>query len=260
MMVSSLSVAFAESVYDINIPSGSADVDAPFHWSSEKDGDTSGFIEIVVNDTIFWRNGDTVAHTVTSGKPLTGPDGVFESGKIGPGKFFLQKFEEVGEFPYYCTIHPWRTGLVSVLSGYSVVPNVALDVGDGSSVFNLEYKFNRIINRVNVDEDEKTITLELRGNSINDDKTMTLLLPPALISGISSVSVDDNITESFTQEFEDEITIMVINEIPNNAKSITITGATIVPEFAGITMIILISSIAMMIWMTRNQLIVRLKA
>ena len=29
-------VTFAES-YDINIPSGSADKNAPFHWSSEKD-------------------------------------------------------------------------------------------------------------------------------------------------------------------------------------------------------------------------------
>ena len=76
-MLPSLSFAFAESVYDINIPSGSADMSAPFHWSSEKDGDTSGFIEIIVNDTIFWRNGDTVTHTVTSGTPKSGPDGIY---------------------------------------------------------------------------------------------------------------------------------------------------------------------------------------
>jgi len=53
MIIPLQSVAFAESTYDINIPSGSADRDSPFHWSSEKDGDTSGFIEIVVNDTVF---------------------------------------------------------------------------------------------------------------------------------------------------------------------------------------------------------------
>ena len=78
------SMAYAETVYDINIPSGSADKDAPFHWVSEKDGDTSGFIEIIVNDTIHWKNGDTVAHTITSGLPKTGHDGIFDSSNINP--------------------------------------------------------------------------------------------------------------------------------------------------------------------------------
>ena len=58
MIIPLQSIAFVELSYDINIPSGSADKDSPFHWSSEKDGDTSGFIEIIVNDTVFWKNGD----------------------------------------------------------------------------------------------------------------------------------------------------------------------------------------------------------
>ena len=240
MLLPFSSVVFAESSYDINIPSGSADKDSSFHWSSEKDGNTSGFIEIIVNDTVFWKNGDTVTHTVTSGTPLNGPDGVFDSGKMSPGKFFVQKFTEVGEFSYYCALHPWRTGLVSVISGHSYLPNVGSDFGDGTNVFDLEYKFNRLVNRASIDESTKTISLELKGNTINDDNTLTLFLPPALISGISSVSVDSIMTENFTQEFEDEITVLIINEIPSNAKSITITGTTIVPEFGTITAMILV--------------------
>jgi len=178
-------------------------------------------------------------HTVTSGTPLNGPDGIFDSGKIGPGKFFVQKFTEVGEFPYYCTIHPWRTGLVSVVSGHSYLPNVGSDFGDGSNVFDLEYKFNRLVDRASIDESAKSISFELKGNTINDDDTLTLFLPAALISGISSVSIDGTMTEEFAQEFEDEITILIINEVPSDAKSITITGTTIVPEFGTITIIIL---------------------
>jgi len=243
---------FAES-YDINIPSGSADKNAPFHWSSEKDGDTSGFIEIVVNDTIFWRNGDTVSHTVTSGTPSNGPDGIFDSGDIGPGKFFTQKFTDVGEFPYYCSIHPWRTGLVSVLSGHSVLPNIGSDFGDGSNVFDIEYKFNRLVNSISINENAKSISLELKGNTINDDNTLTLFLPSALISGISSMSIDGVTTDEFTQEFEDDFTILVINEVPSNAKSIIITGTTIVPEFTGLALIVLTISISMIVWLTRKQ-------
>ena len=258
MIIPLQSIAFAESSYDINIPSGSADRDSPFHWSSEKDGDTSGFIEIIVNDTVFWKNGDMATHTVTSGTPLNGPDGIFDSGRIGPGKFFVQKFTEVGEFPYYCTLHPWRTGLVSVISGHSILPNVGSDFGDGTNVFDLDYKFNRLVDRASIDESTKSISFELRGNTINDDNTLTLFLPSALISGISSVYIDGIMTDDFSQEFEDEtIIILSINEIPRNAKSITITGTSIVPEFTGLALLVLIVSISTIVLVTQKQSILR---
>ena len=59
--------AFAEASYDINIPTGAASPDAPYFWQSEKDGSTTGDVEILVGDTINWKNADTAAHTVTSG-------------------------------------------------------------------------------------------------------------------------------------------------------------------------------------------------
>jgi len=255
-LLSSSSV-LAESVYDINIPSGSADMSAPFHWSSEKDGDASGFIEIIVNDTIFWKNGDTTSHTVTSGTPRLGPDGIFDSGKIGLGKSFVQKFTEIGEFPYYCTLHPWKTGLVSVSSGYSILPNVGSDFGDGTNTFDLEYKFNRLVDHVSIDKNTKSISLELKGNTINDDNTLTLFLPSALISGISSVSIDGVMTEEFSQEFDSETTVLIINQIPSYAKLITINGTTIIPEFAGLAIVILFLSISIIVWVTRKQSILR---
>jgi predicted secreted protein with PEFG-CTERM motif len=252
-LVPLVSSVYAQSIYDINIPSGSADPNAPFHWQSEKDGDTSGFIEIIVNDVIHWKNGDTVDHTITSGTPENGPDGIFDSGNLEAGKLFVQEFTEIGEFPYYCTIHPWRTGLVSVVSGYSVLPNVASEIGEGMTTFDLEYKFNRLLRTASVDENSKSILFELQGRTMSEDNTLTMLLPSELISGVSSVSIDGTSTENYTQELEDGLSILVINDIPPSSESITITGATIIPEFAELTLIVLVMSIAMIVLFTRRQ-------
>jgi hypothetical protein len=253
MIIPLFSIVHAGIIYDITIPSGSADPNAPFHWSSEKDGDTSGFIEIIVGEVIHWKNADTVSHTVTSGTPQSGPDGFFDSGKLGPGDVFVHKFTEKGEFQYYCTIHPWRTGLVTVVSGNSFLPKVASDVGDGKTTFVLEYKFNRLLSKPTVDENSKSITFELQGRGMSDENTLTLFLPSALISGISSVSIDGIFTDKFTQEREDDLTILVIDEIPQFSESITLTGSTIVPEFADLAIIVLITSIPMIILATRKQ-------
>jgi len=244
--------AFAESIYDIKMPSGSADVNAPFHWSSEKDGDTSGHIEIIINDIIQWKNADTVAHTVTSGTPQNGPSGIFDSGEIKPGGIFVQQFTEIGKFPYYCTIHPWREGIVNVVSGNSILPKVGSDIGDGSKTFDLEYKFNRILNQATIDETSKSITLELKGKTLNEENTLMIILPSSLISGISSITIDEIPSEKFTQNFEDNNTILVINEIPPYAKSITMKGTTIIPEFHEFALLTLMLSFVAAIFISKK--------
>lgn len=245
--MSFFSLASAETSYDIIIPSGSADSNAPFHWSSEKDGDTSGYIQIIVKDSVVWKNADTVEHTVTSGTPKNGPDGIFDSGNIVPGKFFSKQFTQVGKYPYFCTIHPWRTGLVDVVSGFSVLPNVASDVGDGGKTFDLEYKFNRLLYSASVVEDKKSLSLTFQGRTNSDDNTLTLLIPPELIDGISAVSIDGQDTENFFQEEENGLTKLVIEDISPSSQEIIITGTTIIPEFAEITIVILVISISMII-------------
>ncbi|HII36540.1 MAG TPA: PEFG-CTERM sorting domain-containing protein, partial [Nitrosopumilaceae archaeon] len=63
---------------------------------------------------VTWTNDDTAAHTVTSGNPTDGPDGTFDSSLFGPGKTFSQPFKEAGTFPYFCMVHPWMKGVVTV--------------------------------------------------------------------------------------------------------------------------------------------------
>ena len=123
-MVSVTGVVYAQSSYDINIPTGAASPDAPYFWQNEKDGSTTGNIEIIVGDKVVWKNADTAAHTVTSGTPTDGPDEIFDSGLFAPGKSFPFIFEEKGTYPYFCLVHPWMTGIVSVTEGFSILPNV----------------------------------------------------------------------------------------------------------------------------------------
>ena len=64
---------------------------------------------------IVWSNDDTALHTVTSGALRNGgPDGIFDSGLLGPGATFSHTFTEAGEYSYFCILHPWMAGMVSV--------------------------------------------------------------------------------------------------------------------------------------------------
>ena len=70
-------------------------------------------ISIAVDTTVTWSNDDTAVHTVTSGKvPIH--DELFDSGLILPGDSFDITFADAGTFDYYCIVHPWMTGIVSV--------------------------------------------------------------------------------------------------------------------------------------------------
>lgn len=71
-------------------------------------------VTVDVGGEVIWSNDDTAGHTVTSGTLDAGPDGTFDSSLFMAGKTFSYKFEEAGEFPYFCVVHPWMTGSVIV--------------------------------------------------------------------------------------------------------------------------------------------------
>ena len=72
-------------------------------------------------EIILWTNIDSAAHTVTSGNPVEGKSDYFDSGIIPPGNNFSHKFEDAGLFQYYCELHPWMLGVISV--GDSKIPS-----------------------------------------------------------------------------------------------------------------------------------------
>ena len=73
-----------------------------------------GSVSIGVGDMVTWSNDDTAAHTVTSGTASGGPDGIFDSSLFAADTTFSHTFDEEGTFDYFCMVHPWMVGLITV--------------------------------------------------------------------------------------------------------------------------------------------------
>ncbi len=66
-------------------------------------------VEIAGGGTVTWTNSDSVPHTVT----FDGA-GPASSDQLDQGATFSATFNDAGEFPYHCTVHPEMAGTVVV--------------------------------------------------------------------------------------------------------------------------------------------------
>ncbi|WP_268541697.1 cupredoxin domain-containing protein, partial [Candidatus Nitrosotenuis cloacae] len=71
-------------------------------------------ILVSVGSTVTWTNDDTAAHTVTSGTVESGATGQFDSSLFMAGKTFSVTFDTAGQYQYFCMVHPWMVGTVTV--------------------------------------------------------------------------------------------------------------------------------------------------
>ncbi|PIW35697.1 MAG: PEFG-CTERM domain-containing protein, partial [Nitrosopumilales archaeon CG15_BIG_FIL_POST_REV_8_21_14_020_33_23] len=67
-----------------------------------------------VGGKVIFSNTDTAAHTFTAGTAADGPSGVFDSSLVIAGSSYEWTATTVGDFPYYCMVHPWMKGLIVV--------------------------------------------------------------------------------------------------------------------------------------------------
>jgi len=239
--------AFAQTNYDVNIPTGAANSNAPYFWQSEKDGSTSGDVEILVGDTIVWKNADTSFHTVTSGSEAKGLDGIFDSKEFAPGKSFTYKFSEIGVFPYYCTLHPWMSGVVNVVmnpGSVHSIHNVASGFSDDGLGYEVKYILDTILEQdVFIDTTENALTFRISGDTENEQ--IIIILPTELIENPNTVWIDGVMTD-----FEIDTTssgIKLIVPIEPHSEEIKIMGTNVIPEFGPITLAILGVSVVSMI-------------
>lgn len=241
LLISSIiftNIVFAAS-YDINMPTGSASPVAPYFWQNEKSGLATGDIEILVGDTIIWKNADQAKHTVTSGTPDDGPDGIFGgSDFLAPGQSYQFKFDKKGQYPYYCLIHTWMTGTVLVTDGYQIIPKVGKTIGNGSAMFDVEYQFDRVLSLVTIDKGQKLLTFQIVGHSQSDDNDLKIRLPVDLIDGPFVIIVDGKKITEFEYFKDNDLNTLSIS-MPVDSKLLTIIGTSIVPEFGSLSIIIL---------------------
>jgi plastocyanin len=259
IIVALISIPLVDHVYattfDINMPTGSASPDAPYFWQNEKTGEATGDIVISVGDTIVWKNGDAAKHTITSGTVEGGPDGNFGGTDfLVPGEFYAFTFTETGNYPYFCLIHPWMIGVVTVTNeGYKVVADVGNDAGDGLTSFNVDYQFSGIISDATINEEKKSITFQITNDAKSNNHNLLMLLPSDLIDGPYAIFVDDEKNLKFEYLPGDKVNTIEI-ELSENSKTITIVGTKIVPEFGVLSIIILGSAITSMIFFQKSRL------
>lgn len=71
-------------------------------------------LEVMRGTTVTWHNEDNIDHYLQSQDGHGNITPLFNSGILHTGDTFSYKFTKPGTYYYFCTIHPWRTGVVTV--------------------------------------------------------------------------------------------------------------------------------------------------
>ena len=138
-----------------------------------------------------WHNIDTAAHTVTSGTPAEGLDDVFDSGLVAAGGMFSYKFEEAGTYDYFCMVHPWMTGIVTVSAEHEEMEEMGHDEMGGmegmehsdehaaSGIEDLSDQFTAtvtsgVIHHIGGNTDDSTLVVHLFGADDDGELKITL--------------------------------------------------------------------------------------
>ena len=107
-MISTLVVEAPKEATKIVIPEGAAiPEDGKIFYDPE-------IINVSTGTTVEWINEDAAMHTATSGSPTYGADEIFDSQILNLGDTYQFTFSEVGNYDYYCILHPWMLGTINV--------------------------------------------------------------------------------------------------------------------------------------------------
>jgi len=252
-VLGSATFAFAET-YEIKIPSGASDPGAPFFWSEKTTGVTTGEITIYPSDSVVWKNADSALHTITSVSPSGEIDGVFDSGVFTVGKSYTRQFNELGDFHYFCILHPWMNGVVHVVKNPGSVQSIsriASGFSDDGLGFEVKYILDTTLsNSVDVDPDGRSLTFTITGDTENEQ--ITMILPPELIENPNTVWIDGEIVDI---QIENTATgsKLIIPIIPHS-KEIKVMGSYVIPEFGYLTVAILSIAIFSTMVVTRSKI------
>jgi predicted secreted protein with PEFG-CTERM motif len=210
-----------------------------------------------------WHNIDTAAHTVSSGTPAEGLDDVFDSGLVPAGGMFSYKFEEAGTYDYFCMVHPWMTGIVTVSAEHEEMEGMEHDEMGGmegmehsdehaaSGVEDISDQFTAtttsgVIHHIGANSDDDTLLVHLFG--ADDDGELKITLNSDIITPFDDGSYFVLINSEEVEFEQMGNTIHV--EYAAGTEKIEIVGSHVVPEFGTIAMIILAVAIVSIIAIT----------
>ena len=230
------------------------------------------YIEISKESSVMWINGDSVAHTITSGSAQDGPDDMFDSGKIKPGETFSHVFKVTGTFEYFCIIYPWMDGIITVNDSITTTENaetpVISDIENKTGITPTEFVMN---------VDDRKIMLNYNitgGGSISDiypdtESDSLVIKMNATEHGMLSIIFPRDIIDAKIGGMDDSFYVLVDEEevdfdeiatpvdrtisvwFPDNTDEIEIIGTFVVPEFGMVSVFVLLFGIITAIAISR---------
>ena len=219
-------------------------------------------VEANEGDTVIWTNKDNTLHTASAGT-ASSPDMEGFGWKdgtavyISPNKTYEFTFEEEGEYPYYCQLHPVMVGTVMVAGG------------DGSDGGNGDNGGAEESNEVEAEIDGNTFAVmatsespslleatvmpeeKMVGIEFEESGDVELTLPTDLISGISAVTTSGGDDVAFQAGTSNATHSTISFTLPDGETYVDVTGATVAPEFGIIAALVLAASLVAAIGFAR---------
>ncbi len=226
-------------------------------------------VTIAVGTTVEWENKDSAGHTVTSGNPGDSDFGaLFDSTKdpagflVKPGGSWKHTFDKAGKFPYFCEVHPWMLGKVTVSKAAATPPTtppmggkMAVTYGDKS--FDVEASLsNGSVKSIDVDPDFTSLLLTVETSATANGELM-ITLPRELIDAKNNGADDSFIVlvdgdEVDYEEHHVTATERALKiELPAGVEEVEIVGSQVIPEFPVTVMAVMGAIVATAIAVTR---------
>jgi predicted secreted protein with PEFG-CTERM motif len=207
--------------------------------------------EVTINagDEVTWSNDDSAAHTVTSGSAADGPSGVFDSSLFMAAAIFSVQFDEEGDFPYFCMVHPWMEGIVHVGTTGAEKP-ISAKPELISSELTMESQVKVTLDHMISGGHVTSMMADGEVNSViiqmntQDQGEITVTLPRDVIDATMDNEDDDffvlvDYEEVSFEETKTSTDRTLSIEFPAGAETIEIVGTNAIPEFGTIAAMIL---------------------
>ena len=267
-IMTTTSFAFAEQV-SVSLPQGSSIVGC----EETNECCLPSMITVNPGDEVVWSNDDSVVHTVTSGT-ISDADGLFDRNLFMAGETFSHTFDTLGNYDYFCKVHPWMVGQVLVTVGGGIEKELGT-ITIGSTVESNVEIDNLIANVVSSDGYvNEVMTIDVTITDLNSNPAEHITYDIQAIHGTTVLlneeghMHDDAITNTHTTK---ALTIDASDDSP-----VTITVNTVgfgygeqyqevfgeivkkqvVPEFGTVVMMILVVSIIGIIGITAKSRII----
>ncbi len=179
---------------------------------------------INVSDTVSWSWIGFSQHSSTSNT------GLWDSGIFGRGHTFSRQFTAAGNFPYFCRVHPFQTGSVSVQAA-NTPPTVTITSPSNNAVLNAPASFTLTASASDPDGSVAQVQFLQGTTSLGIDTTspysVTVNTLAAGTYGFSAVATDNagaKATNSIT---------IIVNALPTVAILAPANGATLAAPWTG---------------------------